>query len=130
MALRTVYWFEFMGFRIAGRSAGALERHRLDFDKLEAAVAETKEHIQGGYALTAFDEAGGWSARERPLGDQTAAIQTRRTIEPAGNAEVLLAGVLPFRKWPFGGLVVFDGFSVTPDGRFGPLSEETLMELW
>lgn len=130
MALRAVYWFELLGFRIAGRSDGALERHRPDLDRLETAVAETKEHIQGGYALTAFDDAGGWSVRERPLGDRTAAIQTRRTIEPTGNAEVLLAGILPFRKWPFGALVVFDGFSVTPDGRFGPLSEETLMRVW
>lgn len=72
----------------------------------------------------------GFAAAVPCLEDREGFIDYCGSAVTEGHGEVILRACLPFRAWPLGGWVVFEGRHRALDGSWRPFTPEELAELW
>ena len=135
MSVRAVVFFNFGppfgGFRLAASPEDAGLDFPEGFNALERAV-------ERAYTLLSHYPPGSWpqlARREDPM--LVARLGHREIVldviwDPSDDppATVLVRAWLPFRAWPFGGWVVYEGRRRAPDGTWTPLSPEEVSRFW
>lgn len=121
----------FGGFRVAGRPGlFGLDDPRA-FAVLERAI-ESAFTLLSAHQPAEWPEIAptGFAAAVPRLEDCEGFIDCCGSALTEGHGEVILRACLPFRAWPLGGWVVFEGRHRALDGSWRPFTPDELAELW
>jgi hypothetical protein len=133
MPVRVVVYLSFgaSGFRMAGRP-GTLG---MDYPR----AFEVLEHsIEIAFTLLRAHPPSEWIALSQSaldfavprLGEREGYIDCMGDAVIEGAGDVVLRACFPFRVWPLGGWVVYEGRHLGADGSWTPFTEEEQAALW
>jgi len=123
----------FGGFRIAGRPGlFGLDNPRA-FQTLERSIEGTytllSAHRPADWMGIAQTETGFEAAAPR-LGERTGFVDCTGDAMTDETGKVILRACFPFRWWPLGGWVVYEGRHRALDGTWTPFTADELAKLW
>lgn len=136
MPIRAIVLFNigspFGGLRLALAPGFLGIDHPEAFEALEGAIDDTYK-VLGATRPDAWPElaSSGYGPVPPRLGKREGFVDVAVGADDGGPGdEVLARACLPFRLWPLGGWVAYDGRRRSAHGTWTPFSDEELAELW